>query len=164
MIALAVDPETGDSRVLNTQSSAGDDPCYISIERTGRYALAANYSSGNVSMFPIHPNGTLEAASYVVQHSGSSIHPERQDQPYAHCILPDPTNQFALACDLGTDKIMVYRMDLDAGQLPEHSEAKVAPGSGPRHLTFHPNGRCAYVVCELNSTVLAFTWDPEVGT
>ena len=163
VIALAVDPGTGDIHVLNTQSSGGEDPCYISIERTGRYALVANYTSGSVAMIPIQPDGKLGPASHVIQHSGSSIHPERQDKPYAHCILPDPTSQFAVACDLGTDKIIVYRMDFSAGRLLEHSEVKVAPGSGPRHLIFHPNGRHAYVVCELNSTVLAYTWDSETG-
>src|SRR5262245_61612625 len=159
VIALKVYPETGESRVLNTQSSGGEDPCYISIEQTGRYALVANYTSGSVAMIPLQPDGKLEPPSHVRQHTGSSIHPARQDKPYAHCILPDPTNQFAVACDLGTDKIIVYRMDLDAGQLLEHAEVKVAPGSGPRHLTFGPNGWYAYVICELNSTVLAFTWD-----
>ena len=164
VIALAMDPESGEIRVLNKQSSGGEDPCYISLERTGRYALVANYISGCVAMLPIESDGRLGPASSICQHRGSSIHPERQDKPYAHCILPDPTNVFAVACDLGTDKIMIYRMDLDAGQLIEHSHVEVAPGSGPRHLIFHPNGRFAYVVCELNSSVLGFTWDAEGGT
>jgi 6-phosphogluconolactonase len=164
VIALSVDPQTGDGRILNKQSSAGEDPCYISVERTGRYALVANYSSGSVAMFPIQPDGTLDTPSHVVKHTGSSIHPERQDKPYAHCLLPDPTNTFAVACDLGIDKLLIYRMDLDSGQLVNHAEISVTPGSGPRHLVFHPNGRLAYLVCELNSTVIAFSWDPAGGT
>jgi 6-phosphogluconolactonase len=163
VIALVVDPENGDVRLLNKQSSGGEDPCYINIERSGRYALVANYTSGNVAMLPIAPDGSLEPASHTYQHTGSSIHPDRQDKPYAHCILPDPTNTFAVACDLGIDKLLVYRMDLDAGQLLNHNEVSVTPGSGPRHLVFHPEGRYAYLACELNSTVLAFTWDPEGG-
>ena len=164
VIALAVDPETGESHVLNTQSSGGEDPCYISLERTGRFALVANYISGSVAMLPIAPDGRLDPVCCSCQHSGSSVHPERQDRPYAHCILPDPTNQYAIACDLGIDKLIVYRMDLDAGQLVKHAETTVAPSSGPRHLTFHPNGLYAYLVCELNSTVIALSWDPEGGT
>lgn len=164
VIALAVHPGTGESRLLNKQSSAGEDPCYISIERTGKYALVANYNSGSVAMLPIRPDGTLEEPSHVVQHTGMSIHPERQDKPYAHCILPDFRNRYALSCDLGTDQILIYRMDLEAGRLLEHAEAKVAPGSGPRHLIFHPNGQYAYVICELNSTLLAFRWNAEAGS
>jgi 6-phosphogluconolactonase len=115
-------------------------------------------------MLPIAADGQLEPACCSIEHTGRSIHPERQDKPYAHCILPDPTNQFAIACDLGIDKLMIYRMDLANGQLLQHAEVQVKPGSGPRHLTFHPNGRYAYLVCELNSTVIGFTWDPERGT
>jgi 6-phosphogluconolactonase len=164
VIALTVDPESGDVRLLNKQSSGGDDPCYISIEYSGRYALIANYISGSVTMLPIASDGRLEPVCSTHKHTGKSIHPDRQDKPYAHCILPDPTNTFAVACDLGIDKLLVYRMDLDAGELVKHSEVSVTPGSGPRHLVFHPNGRFAYLACELNSTVLAFTWDAEGGT
>ena len=163
VVALSVDPQIESVRVLNKQSSGGEDPCYISIERTGRYALAANYSSGSVAMLPIVDDGRLGGVCSLIQHSGSSIHPQRQDQAHAHCILPDPTNTFAVACDLGIDKLLIYRMDLAVGELISHAEVTVAPGSGPRHLVFHPNGRYAYLVCELSSTVIAFTWDPEGG-
>jgi 6-phosphogluconolactonase len=164
VVALSVDRQTGKAGLLNKQSSGGEDPCYISIERTGRYALVANYTSGNVAMLPILPSGGLEAPSHVVEHSGSSVHPYRQDKPYAHCILPDPTNRFAVTVDLGIDKIILYRMDLDAGQLHNHAEVKVPEGSGPRHLIFHPNGRYAYVVCELSSTLLGFRYESETGS
>lgn len=164
VIALAVDPQGGEARLLNKQSSGGEDPCYISLDLTGRYALVANYISGSVSMLPIAADGRLEPVCQTREHTGRSIHPERQDRPYAHCILPDPTNRFALACDLGIDKLMVYRMDLENGKLLQHAEVSVRPGSGPRHLVFHPNGRYAYLVCELNSSVIAFTWDPGSGT
>jgi 6-phosphogluconolactonase len=163
VVSLAVEPKSGEVRVLNKQSSGGEDPCYISVERTGRYALVANYSSGSVAMLPIASDGRLEPVCSSVQHTGSSIHPDRQDSPYAHSILPDPTNAYAIACDLGIDKLIIYRMDLDAGQLVKHAEVNVTPGSGPRHLVFHPNRQYAYLACELNSTVLAFTWDSEGG-
>lgn len=163
VVALSVDSQTGKTGLLNKQSSGGEDPCYISIERTGRFALVANYSSGSVAMLPILPEGTLSPASQVVRHSGSSTHPERQDKPYAHCILPDPANRFALAVDLGIDKILLYRMDLEAGRLHQHMQVKVPEGSGPRHLIFHPNGWYAYVVCELNSSLLGFRYESETG-
>lgn len=163
VIALSFDPAHDGFEILNKQSSGGEDPCYISIDHTGRYALVANYTSGSVAMLPILPDGTLAPASDVVKHSGSSIHPHRQDKPYAHCILPDPDNRFALAVDLGIDKILVYRLDLEAGRLRQYTEFKVAEGSGPRHLVFHPNGRYAYVVCELSSTLLGFRYQSEAG-
>ena len=163
VVALAVDRETGNATLLNKQSSGGEDPCYISIERTGRYALVANYTGGSVAMLPILPDGTLAPASEVVEHAGSSVHPNRQDKPHAHCILPDPTSRYAMAVDLGIDKILTYRMDLDAGRLHHHAEVKIPEGSGPRHLIFHPNGSYAYLVCELNSTVLGFRYESGTG-
>ncbi|HEX2989546.1 MAG TPA: lactonase family protein [Anaerolineales bacterium] len=162
--AFSVDPGTAEVNLLNSQSSGGEDPCYISIEQTGRFALVANYSSGSVAMLPIQADGSLEPASHVAQHTGKSIHPTRQDGPHAHCILPDPTNRFAVALDLGIDKLKVYRMDVDAGRIYEHAEVKVTESSGPRHLVFHPNGRYAYVVCELNSTLIGFLYEAETGT
>ncbi|HJS18324.1 MAG TPA: lactonase family protein [Anaerolineales bacterium] len=162
--ALSIDSETFDSSLLNKQPSEGEDPCYISIDRTGRYALVANYTSGSLAMLPIGSDGRLGPASQVIRHSGASIHPVRQSSPHAHCILPDPTNRFVVAVDLGIDKLMIYRMDLAAGQLYEHAEANLQEGSGPRHLAFHPNGGTAYVICELNSTLIAYRYDPEAGT
>jgi 6-phosphogluconolactonase len=162
--AQSVEPEMRNFNLLNKQSSEGEDPCYISIDRTGRYALVANYSGGSLAMLPILSDGSLGPASQVIRHSGASIHPERQNSPHVHCILPDPTNQFAVAVDLGIDKLMIYRMDLEAGQLHEHAEVKLQEGSGPRHLLFHPNDRTAYVICELNSTLVAYRYDSEAGT
>jgi 6-phosphogluconolactonase len=162
--AFSVDPLSGELKLLNAYSSGGKDPCYISIEKTGRFALVANYSSGTVSMFPIRPDGQLGPASDVVQHSGSSVHPERQKEPYAHCIRPDPTNRFAIATDLGADKLMLYRMDLENGKLLKHAEVKVHPGAGPRHLIFHPNEQYMYVLNELNSTLIVYRYDAEAGS
>jgi 6-phosphogluconolactonase len=161
--ALSIDPGSGELNALNAYSSQGKDPCYISIEQTGRYALVANYSSGNAAMLPIHPNGQLGPATDVIQHSGSSIHPERQAGPHAHCIMPDPTNRFAIAVDLGLDKLLVYEMDLERGKLSKHHELNVEVGAGPRHLTFHPGGY-AYLLNELNSTVIGYRYHSESGS
>jgi hypothetical protein len=114
-------------------------------------------------MFPIQSDGSLRPASDVIQHSGSSVHPERQNGPHAHCILPDPTNRFAVAADLGLDKLLIYQMDLENGKLHRHTEVKVSPVAGPRHLTFHPNGQFAYLINELNSTLIAYRYDSRNG-
>jgi 6-phosphogluconolactonase len=160
--ALSIDSDA--SGVLNQQPSHGTDPCHISLEQTGRFALVANYSSGSIAMFPIQPDGQLRPATDVVQHSGSSVHPERQAGPHAHCILPDPMNRFAIVVDLGLDKFLVYEMDLEQGKLNKHAEVKVQPGAGPRHLTFHPTGKFAYLVNELNSTLLGYRYHAEAGS
>jgi len=162
--AFAIHSTSGEVNFLNAYPSHGTDPCYISLERTGRFALVANYSSGSVAMFPIRADGRLGPASDVIQHAGSSVHPERQAGPHAHCILPDPSNRFAVAMDLGLDKLLIYRMDLENGKLLKHAEVKVKPGAGPRHLTFHPNEGYAYLINELNSTLISYLYDSEAGT
>jgi 6-phosphogluconolactonase len=144
--------------LLNDQFSHGKDPCYISIEQTGRFVFVANYTSGSVAVFPIQADGQLGPATEVIQHAGSSTHPERQTGPHAHCILPDPTNRFAITVDLGLDKLLIYQMDLERGKLYEHAEVKVQPGAGPRHLTFHPNGQFAYLINELNATLISYRY------
>lgn len=159
--ALSLDP--GASGVLNQQPSHGTDPCHISVEQTGRFALVANYSSGSVAMFPIQADGRLGSATGIVQHSGSSVHPDRQAGPHAHCILPDPTNRFAIAVDLGLDKFLVYKMDLERGKLSKQDEVVVPAGAGPRHLTFHPNGKFAYLINELNSTLIGYRYHSETA-
>ena len=161
--AFAVDPGSGELTLLNAYSSRGQDPCYISIEQTGRFALVANYSSGRVAMLPIQPDGRLGPATDVVQHSGSSVDPERQTDPHAHCIRPDPTNRFAIATDLGADKLLVYQMDLEHGRLNKHTEVRVQPGAGPRHFSFHPNGQYMYLLNELNATLIVYRCHPDSG-
>ena len=162
--AFSVDSESGEVELLNAQPSRGKDPCYISVERTGRFALVANYSSGVAAMLPIQPDGKLGPATDVIQHSGSSIHPERQTAAYVHSILPDPTNRFAIAADLGTDKLMVYEMDLEKGKLRHHREVRVQPGAGPRHVIFHPNGGYLYLINELDSTVNVYRYRSGDGS
>ena len=161
--AFNINSASGESVLLNAQSSHGEYPCYVSIERTSRFALVANYSSGSIAMLPIRRDGRLAAATDAIQHSGSSIHPDRQAGPHAHCILPDPTNRFVIAVDLGLDKLLIYRMDLEQGKLHFHAEVKVHPGAGPRHLTFHPNGQYAYLINELDCTVTAYSYHSEAG-
>jgi 6-phosphogluconolactonase len=166
MTALAIG-EDGALTVLNQQSVVGTGPCYVSVDATGRYAFSANYAGGSVCMLPIAEDGRLGQASHFVQHQGTSVLLPRQGQPHAHSIVIDPTNRFAFVPDLGMDKIMIYRLDLAGGKLlPNEAQAfaPVAPGSGPRHFTFHPNGRFAYVITEIASTIIVFRYDDGAGT
>jgi len=163
--AFAIAPETGALTFLNGQSSVGQGPCHISVEKTGRYAMVANYVGGNVAMLPILEDGKLAPASDFHQHEGSSVDPKRQTKAYAHSITPDPNNRFALAADLGMDKVMIYKLDLANGKLVSNVPAygQLQAGAGPRHLAFHPNGQWVYVIAELDETVTAFAYNSVLG-
>jgi 6-phosphogluconolactonase len=163
--AFAVeDRKTGALKLLNYKESKGRGPSYISIDKTGRYVLDANYGGGYIEIYSLAADGSLDQQTAFVQHEGSSVH-KRQDKPYAHWIRTDPANKFALVADLGTDKIVVYRFDEKTGKVTtnEPAFAKLNGGSGPRHLAFHPNGRWLYAVQELSNEVVAFKWDAAKG-
>ena len=164
--AFAIDPANGALSPLNQQSSQGAGPCHLSVDQTGRFVLVANYSSGGVAMLPILDDGSLGEATDAVQHEGSSVHPKRQAGPHAHSITVSPENGYAFAADLGIDKIMVYQLDLTQGKLPPNTvpSVQVHAGAGPRHFAFHPNGRYAYLINELDNTVVAYTYDGTEGT
>lgn len=164
--ALAIDPRTAMLTMLNQQPSTGASPCYISLDRTGKNALVANYSSGNVAVLPVRPDGQLAPPSATDQHQAPNGPHKNQDQPHAHSFLPAPDNRYVFSADLGTDKVYGYQLDAGAGKLtPQPAPAFMAkPGAGPRHLTFHPNGRWAYLENELNSTVTALAYDAKAGT
>jgi 6-phosphogluconolactonase len=162
--AFAIDPTTGALRVLNHQSSEGGAPCHLTVSSTGRNLLVANYSGGNIASLPIAEDGSLGAALSVIQHEGSSVNKDRQTRPHAHAINLDPSDRFAFAADLGIDKVLAYAFD-DKGMLKaqESAHVSVPPGSGPRHFTFHPSGRYAYLNNELFSNVTAFRYDAATG-
>ncbi len=164
--AFAVNQRTGELRLLNQQLSLGGAPCYVVVDQTDRFVLVANYVGGNVAVLPILRDGRLGEATDVKQGLGSSINTERQEGPHAHCILLDSTNRFAYVCDLGTDKIMIFRVDSRRGRLIPNRRPSVSvkPGAGPRHLTFHPAGKYAYVINELDATVTAFFQDRATGS
>jgi len=164
--AFAIAPQTGNLTFLNKQPSGGSGPCYVVVDREGSSALAANYGSGSVSVLPIGRDGRLAEATAVIQHKGSGPDPKRQEGPHAHCIDLDPAGRFALAADLGLDKVLVYRFDAAKGTLTPNDPpaAAVAPGAGPRHIAFHPSGRFVYVISEMASSVTAFAYDAARGT
>jgi len=162
--AFAIESGTGALTRLNEQPSGGGAPCYVSVDRSGRALLVANYGGGSVALLPIEANGAL-AAAHVVQHTGKGPNAERQEAPHAHCILPDRSNRFALAADLGADRVFVYRLDLDAKSLRhiEEGDAVMRPGAGPRHLAFHPTLPLVFVANELDSTVATLRFDSTRG-
>jgi 6-phosphogluconolactonase len=163
--AFAMDAASGNLSLLNQQPSRGQGPCFVSVDRQGKNALVANYGSGSVACLPIGADGRLAPASSSLQHEGSSVDPQRQKGPHAHSINLDRANRFAVVADLGLDKLMIDRFDAATGRLSPNDPpfARVAPGSGPRHFAFHPDGRHAYAINELNSTVRAFDYDPDRG-
>ena len=163
--AFAIDSATGKLTLLNQQSSRGQGPCHVTVDHTGKFAITTNYNSGSVAVLPINADGTLSPASAFDQHEGSGPNKARQEGPHAHSANMDPSNQFAMVCDLGMDKIFVYRLGADGTLTPGNPPTvSVAPGAGPRHFTFHPNGKIAYVINEMGSTVTAFDWDAAKGT
>ncbi|MDP9205014.1 MAG: lactonase family protein [Gemmatimonadota bacterium] len=164
--AFAIARDTGSLTRLNEQPSEGGAPCYVSVDRSGRVVLVANYVGGSIAVLPIQANGALAPPAHVVQHTGKGPNAERQDAPHAHCILPDPSNRFALAADLGVDRVYVYRLDLDGKSLRhvEGEDAVMRPGAGPRHIAFHPTLPLVFVANELDSTVATLRFDAERGT
>ena len=164
--SYSLDPKSGKLTQLNQVPSGGADPCYVSFEQTGKYLLVANYTGGSVSVFPVASDGRIGPASVFVQHTGSGPNKERQEGPHAHYSAPSADNRFVFVVDLGLDEIVVYRFDPAKGSLTPNDPpfAKLAPGAGPRHLAFHPNGKFAYVLNEVNSTVTAFAYDSKNGS
>jgi len=161
--AFAIDPATGNLRLLNQQATQGADPCHLSVDSKKRTLLVANYTGGNVSVFPLRSDGTLGVVAEVKQHEGSGPK-EQQKGPHAHCVIFDRAERHAFAADLGIDKVMIYRFD--RGKLSPAAQpfAELKSGAGPRHLSFHPSGKFLYVISELDSTMSAFKYDEREGT
>jgi len=164
--AFAIDPDTGNLKLLNSRPSGGSGPCHVNIDRSAKNVLVTNYSSGSASVIPIAVDGSLAEPTGFVQHEGSSINPQRQKGPHAHSINVSPDNRFAFVADLGLDKIMIYKLNVEKGTITANDPAfsKVKPGAGPRHFAFGVDGRYAYVINELDGTVTAFAYEPASGT
>jgi 6-phosphogluconolactonase len=162
--AFAIEP-SGDLRLINAQASGGAGPCHLVVDDEGRNVLVANYGGGSAAVLPIGEDGGLAPATGFIQHEGSSVDSRRQEAPHAHSINLDPAGRFAFVADLGLDKILIYRFDAQNGKIVPHTVpfARVAPGGGPRHFAFHPNGKFAYTNNELTSSVTAFLYDAEHG-
>ncbi len=163
--AFAIDSHTGILKLLNQQPSGGANPCHVSIDHLGKNLFVANYSSGNASVIPIQSDGRLAKPTALVQHQGSSVHPDRQKGPFAHSINVSLDDRFVFVADLGIDKIMMYKLDSDKGTLVANDPpyVNIRPGAGPRHFTFHPNGKFAYLINELDCTIIAFAYESASG-
>lgn len=162
--AFAIDRATGKLTFLNEVATGGADPCYITLDKTGKYVLVANYTGGSIAVFPVLDDGRLSAASAFVQHSGHGANPQRQEGPHAHSIDLSPDNRFAIVDDLGLDETLAYRFDSAKGTLaPDPAFTKADPGAGPRHFAFHPSGKFAYVIDEMHNTVTVFDYNPADG-
>jgi 6-phosphogluconolactonase len=164
--AFAIDPATGQLKLLNQQASMGDGPCHLTLDHEGKCLMVANYNNGSVAAFPVGKDGLLTEVISFFQHRGAGTIPHRQDGPHAHCVVVSPDNRFVLTADLGLDEVLVYRLNADTGSMVVNDPpfVKVAPGAGPRHLAFHPNGRLVYLINEVQSTVITFAYDPKGGT
>jgi 6-phosphogluconolactonase len=156
----------GGLRELNRQPSQGATPCHLTVDATGRFVLVANYTGGNAAVLPIQSDGSLGPATDVVQHTGSGPNAQRQEGPHAHSVTLDGANRFALVADLGIDRVVGYGFDVEQGALIPSDLAgiRARPGAGPRHFAFHPDGRRAYVINELDSTLTALAYDPATGS
>jgi 6-phosphogluconolactonase len=163
--AFVIDKTSGHLTFLDEKSSGGVGPCYVSVDASGKILLAANYGGGSVKSFRLNDDGSIGADGSVIQHHGSGVNPTRQTSAHAHFITADPSNHFALACDLGQDKVMIYKLNAADGTLAtnEIPFGSVPPGSGSRHLAFSPDGTFAYVVNEMGCTITSFAWDAKCG-
>ncbi len=163
--AYGIDPKSGKLNGLNHRPSYGDGPCYISIDKTGQYAFVSNYNRGNLVVLPLFDDGLIGNPSDAKKYVGSSVDEKRQESPHIHSAVISPDNRFLYVSDLGTDKIYIYDFNEENGRLTSSntSEVAVTPGSGPRHFTFHPSGKFAYLAEELTSTVCAFSVNKTTG-
>jgi 6-phosphogluconolactonase len=164
--AFSIDAATGKLTPLNQVSSKGGGPCHLNLDKTGQTLVVANYNTGSVASYPVGKDGRLGEAASFIQHAGSSADPRRQQGPHAHSVNISADNRFVIAADLGLDQVKVYKIDPVKATLAENNPpfAKVNPGGGPRHFAFNPDGKHAYVINEMQSTVTAFDWDKAAGT
>ncbi len=165
--AFAIDKKTGNLQLLNIQPSLGGAPCFITTSKNTKFALVANYLGGNVSVFPVEKDGKLGVSIDLVQHSGSGPNRDRQESAHAHSITLDRKNRYAFSADLGIDKLLIYQFDDKTGKLQPNSTQpyfQTKSGAGPRHFTFHPNGKLAFLINELDSTISSLIYDEKLGT
>jgi len=164
--AFAIDHATGKLRLLNTVPASGTSTCFISIDKTGKYVMVANFGSGSVSVIHIKEDGSLGDLTAFIQDVGHSVDPAIQNEPHTHSILVSPDNRYAIVSDLGLDKVLIFHFDAENGKLspPDPPFATVYPGGGPRHFTFDPAGRFGYQLSEMSGIVDVYAWDPERGT
>jgi 6-phosphogluconolactonase len=161
--AFSIDRKTGQLTFLNRVGTRGS-PCHAVVEKTGKTLIAANYGGGSVVAYPVKEDGSLGEATSFIQHEGNSIGP-RQKGPHAHEVVLSPDHRFVLVPDLGLDQVLSYKVDAATATLTPNDPpfAPITPGSGPRHMEFHPNGKFAYVNSEMGSLETVFAYDASKG-
>jgi 6-phosphogluconolactonase len=169
VLSFAIDEVNGTLTPMNHQPSGGKGPCHVSVDRSGRVVMAANYGGGSVICLGLAADGSIKPVvsgtpGGFIQHEGKGPNPQRQEGPHGHSINPTADGRFAVVCDLGLDKVFLHALDADRATLTPHGFGSTAAGAGPRHFAFHPGGRYGYAVNELDRTVTAFAFDPQAGT
>ena len=159
--AFAFNKKTGTLTFINQQLSGGDHPCYVEIDKTGKWVIVANYTSGSLSVLPVNADGSLGVATPTIQHTGSGKDTARQKGPHVHCTKLSADNRWLFVSDLGIDKVMIYAFNPATGKLTPAKDpfAATEPGSGPRHFTFHPNNKYAYLIEEMAATVVVYRYN-----
>lgn len=169
IVSFTIDEHAGGLTRKNDQPSGGAGPCHVSVDRTGKVVLAANYGGGSVICLGLDADGGLRpvvagSPGGFIQHEGKSVNEKRQEKPHAHSAYAAADGRFAITCDLGIDKVLVHTLDTAKAMLSPHAFAAVKPGAGPRHFAFHPSGRFGYACNELDLTVTGFAFGPAAGT
>lgn len=163
LAVYAVDEQTGELQWLQEQPTNGGSACYVELDQDRRVALVANYSGSNAVAFGLDDEGGIITMMAELKHEGSGPRQDRQEGPHPHSFVAAPDGRFAVVPDLGTDQVVIYRLDTASGRLSPHASAKVTPGAGPRHFAFHPTKPYAYVINELDSTITAFLYEAAEG-
>ncbi len=163
--AFSIDSKSGKLAQLNRVSSKGGGPCHLNVDRTGKALIVVNYGTGSTAAIAVKADGSMVESASFVQHKGSSVNPQRQEGPHAHSVNISADNRFAVVADLGLDRVLVYKFDAANATIAPNDPpfTAVKAGSGPRHFTFHPKGRYAYVINEIACTVTAFQYDAAGG-
>jgi 6-phosphogluconolactonase len=162
--AYEIADDTRTLHLLNTEPTGGGEACHVAVDKNGHCLFSAQYGGGSVTSYPLGPDGKILPRSSFIRQTGSGPNHQRQEGPHPHWVGTDPANRFLFVPDLGSDRIVIYELDPATCTLKPHGAGHCPPGSGPRHLVFHPNGRFAYVVNEMKITVTAFRYDATAGT
>jgi 6-phosphogluconolactonase len=159
--AFSFNKAKGTLTELNQQPSYGNDPCYITVDKTGKWVIVGNYTSGTLAVLPVKADGSLDTAVTTIQHEGYGVNSERQEGPHVHCTVLSSDNKYLFVADLGIDKIMIYSFDDKTGKLTPASDPyeETEPGTGPRHFTFSPNGKFAYLIQELSGGISVYRYN-----
>lgn len=165
ILAFGIDRKTGRLAAINQSATSGAGPCHVSVDQTGKLATISNYGNGSISSYSIKEDGSVSPEVTYIQHEGSGADPKRQAGPHAHSVNFSPDNRFAFACDLGLDKVLIYKADPATGKLTPNEPAfgKTPAGGGPRHLAFHPSGKYVFVNNEMGMSETVFSYDAEKG-